>query len=197
MNSELLSTEETNELNKKIENHNAFVNTTNDHSSTGIPKTEQLTNICMFSKKAANILQIGFHSGYETVAMLVGNKDANITIIDSCQDPNVLKYYDHLNELFPNRLMFYIGDSIEICSELKLQTPNHYDLIYLNGCTEYRVVNLDFFQGKDLVRNDGIIIFENTHIPYIRDLWNGYVKDQHVQEIGVDSNLSQKIGKVH
>jgi predicted O-methyltransferase YrrM len=153
-------------------------------------------NIYTVAKTASQILEIGFNAGHSCLLMLLANDDSKITVIDNGRHRYTLKCYDYLIKLFPGRIEFLIGDSIEICSELKYKKPRFFDMVHVDGCHDYRYANLDFFQTKDMTTIGGFIIFDDTQIPHIQDLWNGYVKDGMVQNVDSILEATHAIGRV-
>ena len=153
-------------------------------------------NIYTIAKTAEHILEIGFNAGHSCLLMLMANEHSKITVIDNCQHQYTLKCYDYLNKLFPNRITFLIGDSIEICNDLKLTKHRFFDMTHIDGCHEYRYANIDFFQAKDMTKIDGFILFDDTQLQHIKNLWDGYISSGLVQNVDSTLTATHAIGRV-
>ncbi|MDC3332840.1 class I SAM-dependent methyltransferase [bacterium] len=137
-------------------------------------------NIMNAATPASDILEIGFNAGHSCLLMLLANPTSRITTIDICEHPYTDKCYSYLQLMFPGRLTLLEGNSRSI---LSVSIPNEpFDLIHIDGAHDYQSANLDFYQSILKGRKNARIIFDDTQIPHIRMLWDGYIRDKLIVE---------------
>jgi hypothetical protein len=131
--------------------------------------------ICSLISK--NILNIGFSGGYSTFLMLISNPDVNIVCVDDMKHTYSRECFDYLQQTYPNRLQLLEGNSIDIIQ--KYSQENKFDMVNIDGCHDFRELNLDFWNAKGLCHNKAIIRWTNLD-QCGWSLWNGYIRDNHI-----------------
>ena len=92
--------------------------------------------------KPTNILEIGFNRGSSALTFLLSS-DAKVSSIDIQEKPGSVKY---LNEQFPNRFTFILGNS----QELDLSDYKGVDLVFIDGDHSYEGILKDTTQVLEL-----------------------------------------------
>lgn len=152
---------------KKIKNHNKRI------------------NLFSLSKNCENILEIGFGAGHSTLLFLLSNPKSIIQCFDICENKYTEKCFEYLSSQFPNRIFLHKGNSNIEIENFKKNTNILFDLIHIDGSHDLPIANIDFFKTKDLAKKDGILIFDDTYILGLKILWEGFVKDKHIEEIEI------------
>jgi len=130
-----------------------------------------------------NILNIRFNAGHSTLLFLLASKDSIIYCLDTCEHKYTKKCFDYLNSMFSNRLKLIKGNSIGTLT-LFFDKNFKFDIIHCDGSKQFNTINSSFYHTKNLIiPNKTILIFNNTHLDYIKFLWDGYIRDKHIKEI--------------
>lgn len=155
-----------------------YIHTTFDSTPERVNKQTNLVNI---SKKANNILEIGFNAGHSTLLMLLSNPECHVSIVDICQHPYTLPCYNLLKTLFPWRLHLYPGPSAHVMMEKLDAEP--FDLIHIDGAHDEYLASIDFENSRKKSRPGTIVVFDDTDIPHLKKIWDRYIENQVVTEI--------------
>ena len=126
---------------------------------------EKRRNFLSLSKRRNKILEIGFNAGHSALIMLLGNPDARITIIDTCQHPYTEACFGYLDSRFPGRLRLIKGDSTRVIEELK---GEKFDLIHYDGGKE-KTIREDLLNSVNLVEEDHVLIIDDTQNSELND----------------------------
>jgi predicted O-methyltransferase YrrM len=148
-------------------------------------------------KVSDNILEIGFNAGHSSLLYLLSNQHSTITAFDLCYHPYVIPCFEYLKNEFSNRINLYSGDSNSTVYEYHKNNPTKkFDLIHIDGGHETHIANKDFFNSLKLASN--IIIWDDTHLPHLDNLFNTYVQNNLIEEIYMHKTYEYKhrIGRV-
>lgn len=137
-------------------------------------------NLLSLAKVSDKILEIGFNMGHSCVLMLLSNPDCVVHCLDAGIHSYTKLCWEYLNLQFPGRVVLFLGPS-----HITLKTYNGplLDLIHVDGCHDYNTANIDFFLSRGKVRNNGIIVFDDTWMKHLGDLWAGYINSGLVHPI--------------
>lgn len=156
-----------------------------DKSFKKIKDNNKRMNLFSLSKNCQNILEIGFGGGHSTLLFLLSNPSSIIHCFDICKYKYTEKCFEYLSSQFPNRIFLHKGDSNREITIFKENTNILFDLIHIDGSHDLQIANIDFFKTKDLAKKDSILIFDDTYILGLKILWDGYIRDKHIEEIKV------------
>ena len=152
-------------------------------------------NIMDIAAKCNNIIEIGFNAGHSALLMLEANPNANIQIFDICEHGYTEKCFDYLNKVYGNRMTLHRGNSHSTLSNFKNQNPEYrFDLIHIDGNHSYNHANLDYFISKAMSKPGSYCMFDDLQISYLKSLWDGYVKDGHLEVIPTRPTGAHKHG---
>jgi len=136
------------------------------------------------NKKNLKFLEIGLAAGFSTnwfINNYLQDKDSFITGIDpflklsestgdkewTCQDhwcnENLENIFKKNTEHNKNKIFFYKGFSKDILPKLD---KNYYDLVYIDGDHSENAVFLDGCLSFDLIKHNGLIIFDDAQKNY-------------------------------
>ena len=71
-------------------------------------------NMFRIGRTAKNIIEIGFNAGHSALVFLIANPDSKLTIYDIGWHPYTRACYYYLDSVFPGRITFIEGDSLEM-----------------------------------------------------------------------------------
>jgi hypothetical protein len=145
-------------------------------------KNKQI-NIMHMASRSSEIVEIGFNAGHSSLLMLLANSECRIRAIDICQHKYVKPCVGYLNAMFGDRITLYEGDSHTVLSDMSKNDESYkFDMIHIDGCHEYNHANIDFWLSKDMAQNGSLCMFDDLNISYLKSLWDGFVRDGHLDE---------------
>ena len=182
------------QTNEPLEGNCFYHHLTTDIDPSLVNKQRNLVSI---GQTGGNILEIGFNAGHSSLLFLLSNPENILTCIDICEHSYTKLCFEYLQTQFPNRIQLHPGHSHQILSKLAKENQE-YDIIHIDGSHDLSTANVDFFMSKDLACNDTIIIWDDVWIHGLRDLWDGYVRDNFVKEFKLLSveSYSHAFGKI-
>ena len=82
----------------------------------------------------------------------------------------------YIKQNFPNtKINIIYGNSVKTLKKYILDNPNEsksYDLIHLDGGHSHDIYSQDYENCKKLIADNGIVIFDDYDMPYIRQFIN-------------------------
>ena len=130
-----------------------------------------------------NILEIGFNAGHSTLIFLLSHPTSKIYCFDTCQHPYTKLCFEYLSVNFPGRLELIEGKSVEQLSGFKLKNKDLIcDIIHIDGDHEISNANGDFFHTLSYANFKSFLIFNDTHLAWLKMLWDGYIRDLHLKD---------------
>ena len=142
-------------------------------------------NLYSLAKNKDSILEIGFNAGHSSLLFLLANPNSVLYCFDICDHSYTEKCFQYLSDQFPNRIKLFKGDSRTEINNFKPTSSVIFDLIHIDGSHEMLDANLDFFNTLEIAKKGGILIFDDTYIPGLKMLWDGYIRDGYISEINV------------
>ncbi len=134
-------------------------------------------NILWFAQGKTNICEIGFNAGHSAVLLALSN-NANLTFFDIAEHPYVQPCFQHLARSLPNKMELNVGDSKKTLPEFIAKNGGElFDLIHVDGGHEEHVFVSDFACALQLVKKGGILIVDDTNIPYITEGVDKAIRD--------------------
>jgi len=130
--------------------------------SRNINKIKNLQFLCRDKTK---IIEIGVNACHSLIIMLLENPDAEYLLFDLNNHKYTEPIINYVKNAFPNtKINIIFGDSVETVSKYIVNNPNEvetYDLIHIDGGHLEEVFSKDFYNCKQLISNNGIIIFDD------------------------------------
>ncbi len=130
------------------------------------------SNILYYAKDAKKICEIGFNAGHSATLLFESSpKDAHLLFFDLGNHTYMTPCYEYVKEEYPQTSELIIGDSREKFSAYLAEHPEEvgtYDLVHVDGGHELSCFQSDIENAMKLVKKGGIVIVDDTQIPYIR-----------------------------
>ena len=142
-----------------------------------------------------SILEIGFNAGFSALLFLLANPNTKITCIDIGFHRYTYACYEKLRETFgEDRIGFLLGDSVEILPNIHDDDPK-YDLFYLDGSHSPDTLQSDLFHVGRLIRENGIVIMNDTNDPVVNTAFETFTERIHIQPVLQENTPYHKIRK--
>jgi len=137
-------------------------------------------NLSILSRKCSSILEIGFNTGHSALLMLVSNPNCRLHCIDICTHPYVKHCFSYMKINFGDRITLFEGDSHSGLEDLKKKGET-FDMTHIDGSKDFCVINIDYFLSRNITKK--YIVMDDTNMPHIEYLWNGYIRDRHFDDM--------------
>jgi len=142
-----------------------------------------------------HILEIGFNAGFSALLFLLAHPKTKITCIDIGFHRYTYACYEKLRETFgEDRIAFLLGDSVEILPHIHDYDPK-YDLFYVDGSHSPETLSSDLFHVGRLMRENAIVIMNNTNDPVVNTAFETFTERMHVQSVLQENTTYHKIRK--
>ena len=139
------------------------------------------SNILYYAKDAKKICEIGFNAGHSAVLLFESSaKDAHILFFELGNHSYMNPCYQYVKGEYPQTSNLIVGDSRETFLAYICDHPEElgtYDIVHVDGGHEESVFLSDIKNAIKLVKKGGIIIVDDTQIPYIRKWVDDSAKD--------------------
>jgi hypothetical protein len=139
-------------------------------------------NLFWCGKQAVeNICEIGFNAGHSTMLMLLGrtNTPINFTIFDIGDHLYTKPSFEYIKSKFSHVNFEYVeGDSTITMPEWISNNPEliyKYDLVHVDGGHNEHCISNDMKNADLLVKLNGIIIIDDTHMEAINKCADLYI----------------------
>ena len=127
-----------------------------------------------------HVCEIGFNAGHSLICMILENPNAEYTIFDLGEHKYSRPCFDFCKQLFHNtKIEIFWGDSRETLLNY-LETPLHttFDVIHIDGGHTPEIFEKDWNHSYKLLKESGIIIFDDTDLPNINNFVNNQIKKE-------------------
>lgn len=141
-------------------------------------------NLFSIARSGGNdILEIGFNAGHSSLLFLIANPNCKIHVFDICEHLYTRPCFQYINENFGERMTLYSGSSTETLSYfINSDKRKSFDIFHIDGSHRTDIANIDFFLCRELSKDRSIVIWDDVFLKNLLDLWDGYIRDQHVKE---------------
>jgi hypothetical protein len=151
-------------------------------------------NLFWCGKQAVeNICEIGFNAGHSTMLMLLGrtNTPINFTIFDIGDHLYTKPSFEYIKSKFSHVNFEYVeGDSTITMPEWISNNPEliyKYDLVHVDGGHNEHCISNDMKNADLLVKLNGIIIIDDTHMEAINKCADLYISNGNYVEMNLIS----------
>ena len=118
-------------------------------------------NVFRAAKNAKNIIEIGFNAGHSSLLMLLANSESKLTIFDINWHTYTKPCFEYLDSLFPGRMTFIEGDSVNTVPEFK--SYEKYDLVHIDGAHDHIHFISDIFNIKRFINQNSIVMLDDVN----------------------------------
>ena len=140
-----------------------------------------------------HVCEIGFNAGHSLICMILENPNAEFTIFDLGEHKYSRPCFDFCKQLFHNtKIEIFWGDSRETLLNY-LENPLHkqFDVIHIDGGHTPEIFEKDWNHSYKLLKEKGIIIFDDTDLPTINNFVNNQIKKELVLDDSHNYELTQ------
>ena len=130
------------------------------------------SNILYHAQAKKKICEIGFNAGHSAVLLLqASSPDAEVLFFDLGEHAYMEPCYDYVKGEFPQKTTMIVGDSRQTIPRHIAEHPEvmaTFDLVHVDGGHEESVFSSDIQCAMKLIKPGGIVIVDDTQVPYIR-----------------------------
>ena len=140
-----------------------------------------------------HVCEIGFNAGHSLICMILENPNAEYTIFDLGEHKYSKPCFDFCKQLFHNtKIEIFWGDSRETLLNY-VENPLHkqFDVIHIDGGHTPEIFEKDWNHSYKLLKENGIIIFDDTDLPNINNFVNNQIKKKLVLDDSHNYELTQ------
>jgi len=145
--------------------------------------------------KEINILEIRFNTGISSEFFLKNTEsETKVVSFDLNELPTVMPAKHFLDNKYPNRHTLIVGDTRKTLPAFRdLCKLKRFDLIFINGGHDYKVVKSDMENIQSFAHKDTIIVLNNvcreqTNIRHYTiaptRVWNEFLEEGRILELG-------------
>ncbi len=140
--------------------------------------TKQINLFWAGSQAQKSVLEIGFNAGHSAVLFLEGAGAAadglTFTVFDLAEHAYVQPCLEYVHRAFTKtNIQYFEGDSTKTLPAFLAANPDKkgtYDVVHVDGGHDRDIVLSDVSAAVDLVRVGGLMILDDTNIPYISEI---------------------------
>lgn len=142
-------------------------------------RTKQI-NLYSAAGASENIIEIGFNAGHSCLLFLMANPRAKVVCFDICEHAYTVPCFEYLSAIFPGRLTLIKGDSRNTLPAY--QTLTKFDMAHIDGAHDKEIADADFKHTYPMVRDGGLIVWDDTQDEALNALCEGYIRSGLVVE---------------
>ena len=152
----------------------------------------KIKNLQYLYKNKKKIIEIGVNACHSLLLMLLINSDAEYLLFDLNNHKYTKKTIEYVKKEFPNtKIEIIYGNSVETIPKYIIDNPNQlnsYELIHLDGGHTENIFSKDYENCKNLITDDGIIIFDDYNMNDIRNFICNKINQKEIIEY-TDDNI--------
>lgn len=122
---------------------------------------------------AKTTMEIGFNSGHSADAILSAKPDVTLVSFDIATHSYIDAAKEYIDMKYPGRHILVKGDSVVSIPKYVHDNPGtKFDLIFIDGCHEFRYAITDLMNCRSLAHKDTIVILDDTSYRLQIAQWN-------------------------
>lgn len=153
-------------------------------------------NISNLSKNKNKIIEIGFNAGHSLLLMLLENPKAEYLLFDLGIHSYTKPCFEYLKNSFSDtKINIIYGDSIETVKNYINNNPNEknqFDFIHIDGGHEINILDNDFTNSIELLKNDGLLLIDDTNCEHINNYVINKINSGEITEVISESFIKNK-----
>ena len=122
---------------------------------------------------AKTIMEIGFNAGHSADALLSSKSDVTLVSFDIATHTYIDAAKEYIDMKFPGRHILIKGDSVTAVPQyIKDHPETKFDLIFIDGCHEFRYAMADLMNCRSFAHKDTIVALDDTSYRLQIGQWN-------------------------
>jgi predicted O-methyltransferase YrrM len=117
-------------------------------------------NMYRIGCNANNIVEIGFNAGHSALVFLIANPNSKLVIFDVGWHPYTRPCFEYLDSVFPGRMTFIEGDSLETMSNFS--TDVVFDVAHIDGAHDHTHFISDLIHVSKITNSASIVILDDA-----------------------------------
>jgi predicted O-methyltransferase YrrM len=140
----------------------------------------KIHNLLKLAVGKSTICEIGVNAGHSLLLMVSVNPTAEYLLFDLGGHAYTRPCVEYIKKAYPStKITEVYGDSnITLRDYVKANELNIFDMIHIDGGHETQTVMSDFIYTQFMLKQDGIVIFDDYNFGNIREVVDYYVQRQ-------------------
>lgn len=175
----------TKSVDESLEGNIFFHHQTTNLCMDFLQKQHNLINLIQSipDKSSIDILEIGFNAGFSAVLFLFASPHTKITCVDLGFHRYTYACYEKIRETFgEDRIQFLLGDSISVLPKMR-SSEYAFDIFHLDSSHSPENLESDLFHVCRLIRENGIVIMNDTNDPTVKSVFEKYIYRMDLQPL--------------
>jgi len=153
--------------------------------------SKQLNLFWCGKQAVTKICEIGFNAGHSSMLMLLGREKTplDLTIFDIGHHVYTKPCVSYIQSYFPHITLNYLqGDStiiMPIWIDANKDRVGVYDVVHVDGGHTEHCISNDMKNADRLAKKGGIVIVDDTNVPYINAFVDVYISSGKYREMDV------------
>ena len=175
-----------NNLGERVEG-NLICDITADNFTDHVNESK-IYNLLKLAEGKSKICEIGINAGHSLLLMVSVNPNAEYLLFDLGYHSYTKPCVEYIKNAYPSaKITEVYGDSnLTLRDYVKNNKLNEYDMIHIDGGHETSTVVNDFIYTQFLLKEDGIIIFDDYNYGNIKNVIDYYVEKNVISKYDVD-----------
>lgn len=148
----------------------------------------KIYNLLKLAEGKSKICEIGVNAGHSLLLMVSVNPNAEYLLFDLGYHSYTKPCVEYIKNAYPSaKITEVYGDSnLTLRDYVKNNKLKEYDMIHIDGGHETSTVVNDFIYTQFLLKEDGIIIFDDYNYGNIKNVIDYYVEKNVISKYDVD-----------
>lgn len=145
-----------------------------------VANESKIHNLLKLSENKSKICEIGVNAGHSLLLMVSTNPSAEYLIFDLGAHAYTRPCVEYIRKAYPStKITEVYGDTnITLRSYIKSNELNAFDMIHIDGGHETHTVVNDFIYTQQMLKEDGVVVFDDYNYGNIKNVIDYYVNRQ-------------------
>lgn len=145
---------------------------------------DKIYNLLKLSENKSKICEIGVNAGHSLLLMVSNNPNAEYLIFDLNGHSYTRPCIEYIKNAYPStKITEVYGDTnLTLKEYIDSNELNAFDMIHIDGGHDTHTVVNDFIYTQQLLKTDGIIVFDDYNYGNIQNVINYYINKKVILE---------------